>query len=385
MSRANLPRVLCVDDEARVLEGLTLHLRKNYEVHTALSGDEALKKLRGLKGGVAVVISDMRMPGMDGAALLHHIMRLYPDTCRMLLTGEPGRDAAIAAVNQAQIFRFLTKPCPPDQLKSSIEAGVAHYRLLNAERSILQETVLGCIQALLEVLGITNPIAFGRTSRIRKLAMDFAKTIEGAECWQLEASAMLSQIGYLSLPLELVERLYYGEKITPEEKVLADGVPKVAINLLEHIPRLEPVIQILTALNWNDLQIARLGNGTIGICTRILGLVLEYDSLVAQRHPVDVAVQTLRSRGARYTPGLIEQFATFLGAGPACAEEREIPLKSITAGMTLMQDVLSQMGTLLIPRGLEVTPMFLERIKTFGPELLAEVVKVQIPAAKAVS
>ncbi len=70
------------------------------------------------KGAPAVIVSDMRMPGMDGATLLKHVKQLYPETTRILLTGEPGRDAAIAAVNEGQIFRFLTKPCPPDQLRS---------------------------------------------------------------------------------------------------------------------------------------------------------------------------------------------------------------------------------------------------------------------------
>jgi DNA-binding NtrC family response regulator len=127
MTTRERPRVLCVDDEPRVLEGLMLQLRRDYEVHTALSGDEALKTLETL-GGVAVVISDMRMPKMDGATFLHHVLTLYPATTRILLTGEKGRDAAVSAVNNARIFRFLTKPCPPDQLRSAVEAGVTEYR-----------------------------------------------------------------------------------------------------------------------------------------------------------------------------------------------------------------------------------------------------------------
>src|SRR3981081_2833311 len=122
MNAQERPRILCVDDEARVVEGLVLHLRKDYEVHTALSGDEGLRALK-KSGGAAVVISDMRMPGMDGVLLLHHVLTFYPDATRILLTGEPGRDAAISAVNNARIFRFLTKPCPPDQLKTAGDAG----------------------------------------------------------------------------------------------------------------------------------------------------------------------------------------------------------------------------------------------------------------------
>ena len=161
--------MVCVDDEARIVEGLVLHLRKDYEVHTALSGDEALKVLKKI-GGAAVVVSDMRMPGMDGASLLHRVMSPYPDATRILLTGDPGRDAAVAAVNKAQIFRFLTKPCPPDQLKAAVEAGVMQHRLVNAERSILKETLIGCIKALTDVLAITNPVAFGRANRVKRLA-----------------------------------------------------------------------------------------------------------------------------------------------------------------------------------------------------------------------
>jgi DNA-binding NtrC family response regulator len=86
------------------------------------------------QGAPCVIVSDMRMPGMDGATLLKHVKQLYPDTTRILLTGETGRDAAIAAVNEGQIFRFLTKPCAPDNLRAAIEAGVEHHRLLLAEK-----------------------------------------------------------------------------------------------------------------------------------------------------------------------------------------------------------------------------------------------------------
>jgi CheY-like chemotaxis protein len=379
MKEQERPRVLCVDDEARVVEGLVLHLRKDYEVHTASSGDEGLKALK-KSGGAAVVISDMRMPGMDGAVFLHHVLTFYPDTTRILLTGEPGRDAAISAVNNARIFRFLTKPCPPDQLKAAVEEGVIQHRLIRAERTILKETLIGCIKALVDVLSIANPIAFGRASRVKRLALGFSTALQCSDYWQLEAAAMLSQIGYLSLPPPLLEKLYYGEVLTPTEKTLAAGVPDVAMALLENIPRLDPVVQILAALNWNDEALARLGDGTIGLGTRILGLVLEYDVLNTQGHSVDVSVQTLRRRASRYTEGLIEKFGQYLGAGSGKSEARQVALKAVQPGMVIMQDIRTQMGTLLVPRGFEVTNIFLERSRNFGPELLEEIIKVVVPA-----
>jgi response regulator RpfG family c-di-GMP phosphodiesterase len=320
------------------------------------------------------------MPGMDGATLLAQVMALYPDVTRILLTGETGREAAVSAVNRGHIFRFLTKPCPPDQLKNAVEAGVIQHRVLNAEREILQETVVGCIKALIDVLAMTSPVAFGRASRVKRTVMQFSEACGAAEYWQLEASAMLSQVGYLSLPAELVEKLYYGEKLSADEQVLVEGAPKVAIRLLEHIPRLEPVLQILTALGWPDEAIARLGDGTIGLATRTLAMVLEYDALVTQGNSVSTAVQTLRGRASRYGAPLIEQFAKHVGAGSSGREVREITLRSVQPGMAIMQDLRTSMGTLLVPRGFEVTPTFMERIRNYGPDLLAEKIKVLVPA-----
>jgi response regulator RpfG family c-di-GMP phosphodiesterase len=385
MIQQDRPRVLCVDDEARVVEGLALHLRKDYEVHTALSGDEGLKTLRKL-GGASVVISDMRMPGMDGATFLHHVLTFHPDATRILLTGEPGRDAAVSAVNSARIFRFLTKPCSPELLKVAVEEGVIQHRLIRSERAILKETLIGCIKALVDVLAIANPIAFGRASRVKRLSLEFAASLNCSDFWQLEAAALLSQIGYLSLPPQLVEKIYYGQTLNEAEQTLAKGVPDVALALLENVPRLDPVIQILAALNWNDEAVARLGDGTIGLGTRILGLVLEYDILNTQGHPVDVSVQTLRRRASRYTETLIEQFGKHVGAGSGKREIRKMPLKAVQLGMVITQDVRTQLGTLLVPRGFEVTSLFLERSRNFfGPDLLDEVVTVSVQAAEPVT
>lgn len=215
--------------------------------------------------------------------------------------------------------------------------------------------------------------------------MEFADTLKCRDFWQLEAAAMLSQIGYLALPTQLVEKIYCGEPLTAAEKTLASGIPDVAMALLENIPRLDPVIQILAALKWTDEQIARLGDGTIGTGVRILDLVLEYDALITQGHSVDVAVQTLRRRAPRCTEDLIEQFGKHLGAGSGKNEARVIALKAVQPGMVIMQDIPTHLGTLLVPRGFEVTSLFVERARNFGPELLTESVKVVISAAKAVT
>jgi len=105
--------------------------------------------------------------------------------------------------------------------------------------------------------------------------------------------------------------------------------------------------------------------------------------LSTQGHSVDVAVQTLRRRAPRYTQELIDKFGQHLGAGSGNSEARQVPLKAVQPGMLIAQDIRTHMGTLLVSRGFEVTSLFLERSRNFGPELLDVIIKVVVPAPKA--
>lgn len=373
-----LPRILCVDDEPRVLESVALHLRREYQVFTATSGALALQALEQMEN-ITTVVSDMRMPGMTGAELLKQVMQRHPEVTRILLTGEPGRDAAVSAVNEGQIFRFLTKPCAPDHLRAAIDAGVMQHRMMMAEKVLLQQTLIGCIKAMIDVLAITNTAAFGRSQRVTRLAMQLSTKLGNKGFWQLEAAAMLSQLGYISLPVELVEKLYYGDKLTPEEKTLAEGAPHVAQKLLGHIPRLEPVLQILDATRNEH---ADTDGSMVKLGAQILKLVLDYDGLQALGHDASVAMQTLRQREGQYDANLLEQLAAVIGTGGGGQEIRELPLRAVLPGMVMLEELRTQMGTLLVPKGFEVTPTFLERMRNFGAGMLNEKVRVLVNVPK---
>lgn len=374
-TQTKLPRILCVDDEPRVLDSLMLTLRRDFEVHVAIGGESALEALK-KSGPFAVICSDMRMPLMNGATLLKTVMQLYPETTRILLTGEPGRDVAVDAVNEGQIFRFLTKPCPPDRLKAALEAAVRHHQLVSAERVLLQETLIGCIKALVDVLAIANPVAFGRASRVKRTAMEFAADLGIHSFWQLEAAAMLSQLGYLSLSLELVEKLYYGQRLTAEEQAQAAGVPQVAQRLLGHVPRLEPVLQILASLD--QPQELHQRQDMIAIGTRILSLVLDYDAYVAQGVSTDVAIGALRKRTDKHDAALLTKLTERLGAKAAQSEVRQVQLRMVHVGMTILDDVRSEFGVLLVPRGFEITESFCERMRNFSVGMLNSSIRVMV-------
>ena len=138
-----------------------------FAIDTATSGSDALARLS--EGGpYAVVISDMRMPGMDGAQLLSRVHKISPNTVHVMLTGNADLDTAIVAVNDGAIFRFLTKPCEVDLLKRAITTYLVQYRLIVAEKELLENTLMGSIKMLTDILCIANPPAFSRALRIRR-------------------------------------------------------------------------------------------------------------------------------------------------------------------------------------------------------------------------
>jgi CheY-like chemotaxis protein len=368
--------ILCVDDEPRVLDGLKLTLRHGFAVTTATSGAEGLDKLKEMDGAT-VVISDMRMPVMDGAAFLTQVRKHWPDATRLLLTGETGRDAAVAAVNEGQIFRFLTKPCAPDKLLAAVEAAVRQHQLVTAEKNLLQQTVLGSIRALVDVLGIVNPIAFGRGSRIKRLAMQLAQQAGLASSWELEAAALLSQIGYVSLPVELVEKAVNGEPLNADEVLLLGETPKVTQGILARIPRLENVAAILAYASRPDP--AKEPRDPL-VCenARVLMNVLEFDGLTSRGENADTAIATLRARFGPKNAAMIGHLAELQGAAAAGPQLREIRLRDVAPGMVLMDDLRTELGTLLVSRGYEISQSFIDRMRNFGPGLLEERVRVQV-------
>jgi diguanylate cyclase (GGDEF)-like protein len=148
-------KILCVDDEAQVLEGLSLQLSRRYEVHTALSGAEALEILQ-REDRFAVLISDMRMPSMDGATFLARARSLAPDAARILLTGQTDVRSAIAAVNEAQVLKFLSKPCPPPELHAAVESAIEHHRQASGATTGLRRTLTAQIISQDAVTGLAS-------------------------------------------------------------------------------------------------------------------------------------------------------------------------------------------------------------------------------------
>jgi response regulator RpfG family c-di-GMP phosphodiesterase len=291
---AELHKILCVDDEPRVLEALNRHLREHFEVLTADSGAAAIDLIKANRD-LAIVLSDMRMPEMDGATLLRHSRALQPKAVRVLLTGQADIAAAIKAINEGQIFRFLTKPCPPDQLLTVLEEAVRQYELVVAERILLQRTVVGSIRALADIMLLVSPVVMGRAMRLRRRVSALAARLDIEDRWQIEAAALLSHLGHVSLPDSLTLKVSRGRDLSePENERLAEAV-RAANRLIAHVPRLEPVSALLTAVTGVDgPQDAPAPNA---LHAEVLRLAMDAEGLEAQGLPLQAVLETLQSLG----------------------------------------------------------------------------------------
>ena len=385
------PRILCVDDEAQILEAMTVNLGRHFHVSTALNGAAGLEKIRS-ELPFAVLISDMRMPGMDGATFLKHAFQEAPNTVRILLTGQADLSAAIAAINEGQIFRFLSKPCPAPILLKTLESAVEQNRLVTAEKVLLEQTLHGSIRTLTDILALTNPAAFGRGQRVKRTVSALAARAGLVERWPLEVAAMVCQIGCVSLPPKVVEALDQGKPLTTEEREMVDRVPATTKQLLGHIPRLEPVLDILNypgaRLSSPDRQSVLLPDfKSTPLPVRILALALDLDALEASGAEAYVVRDSLRRRAERYDPKLLDALEAESDSESSTIVTKELRIQDLAPGMLFLDDVKTAGGTLLMVRGNEVTPGVLERLRNFHlsvgiREPIRVNVTIRVPPAK---
>ena len=139
LMETELARVLIVDDDKNALDGYKRLLHGIFEVETALGGGKALAAIH-LFGPYEVIISDMQMPGMNGAEFLAQVRQLAPDSVRMVLTGHKDVNQAIEAVNEGRIFRYLTKPCEKSELVKAVQLAVEQYHKTAEEKNLLRES-----------------------------------------------------------------------------------------------------------------------------------------------------------------------------------------------------------------------------------------------------
>jgi len=364
--------VLFVDDEPDVLDGLRRRLRTAFSVRTAVGAEEGLAAVAS-GTPFAVVVSDVRMPGMDGIAFLREVRRRAPESTRMLLTGQADLNAAVGAVNEGAVFRFLWKPCPPQVLETALRDGVAQHRLVIAQRELLQLTLRGAVQALLETLALANPLAFARATRISRRVVAVAGALEAEDAWQIEVAAMLAQLGTVTLPPAVLDHLHHGVRLAPAQQALVDRLPELSAQILAGIPRLDEVRRIVRyqhqRFDGRGGPANDLAGPDIPLGTRILRVATDYDLLDAGGKEAPEALRVLRQREGLYDPAVLDALAQVLAVQEHADDVEHVAVADLRVGMILAVDLRTAEGVMLCGRGQVVTPALVERLRNWSAKV----------------
>ncbi len=364
------PKILLVDDEPRVLDGYRRNLRKRYDISTAPDASTGLQVIAD-EGPFAVVVSDFRMPGMDGIRFLGEVHDRWPDITRVMLTGQADLEASIAAVNLGRVYRFLTKPCDPDTLAVTLDDGIEHYRLIRAEKELLEGTLQGTISMATDVMGMVDPDGHAHSSRIRDTVVGTVRALDLPVTWEFEVAARLSQIGTITLPGPTVEKLRAGVMLSEEDQRMIRRHPEAAFNLIERIPRLERAAAMIRRhLEPSDSAPEDLSLGTdedvIALGSLLLNLAVEYDRHIQRGASPGVAFGELRRRTS---PPVIMRVLDAMESLHSVDEVwaiEEHGLETLMAGMITAQDIRSETGSLLMPEGRSITAPMIERLRVFA-------------------
>lgn len=368
-------KILLVDDEPAVLAGYERTLYREFEIETATGGEAGLQAL-GERGPFAVVVSDMRMPGMSGAQFLTKVKEQFPESVRMLFTGYTEINAAIEAINHGNIFRFLTKPASKEVLVGALRAGIAQYDLIRAEKDLLEKTLVSSIKVLADFLNVSSPQAFGRSNRIAGIVKQVASKLQPANPWKWEAAATLSQLGCIALEPGLLQKSFTGVALSADEKARFETHPGHAMRMLKEIPRLESVAWMIghqltpesipapEGIAPDDVSETLLG-------TKALRLALAFDELRTRGVDRDEAIRRLMARTRQFDAAIVGTLTDYTpDAGPL--EPRRIAALKVVAGMVLDQDVFNRDGVLLIPKGQAISAAMQVKIQNFAQAFLID-------------
>ncbi|UNC91978.1 HD domain-containing phosphohydrolase [Candidatus Contubernalis alkaliaceticus] len=362
-------KILFVDDDQNVLDAYKRQFHRRFKIITAQSGADGISALKE-QGPFSVIISDYRMPEMDGIQFLSTARELSPDTVRIILTGYADMNAAIDAVNRGNIFRFLTKPCPSEVFINAVTAGVGQYRLITGERELIEKTLKGSVKVLIDILSIVSPFAFGQASRISKLAKNIAERLTMERPFEVELAAMLSQIGCITLPVSIIEKKLKGETLTKDESKMFFEHPSIGEKLLSNIPRLEGIAEAIgyqfKQYNGKGTPNDDLKGNAIPLTSRILKVVIEFDTLKNLGYNDKNIIDKMYKYSGGYDPNVLAALDAELMSIDKGFIVRSISLTDILPGKILADDIRDVSGTVLITKGAEITNVLKFRLLNFA-------------------
>lgn len=408
--------ILLVDDEANILSSLKRLFRaQGYKILTATSGQAGLEVLE--ENAIDLIVSDMRMPEMDGATFLAQVAARWPDTVRMLLTGFADITSTIAAVNEGKIYKYISKPWEDNDLRLSVEHAL-EQRFLKRDRDRLLELTrqqnvelqdlnanlearvkarteelrqtmaqLEKSHALLKNSYISSVKVFSNLIEMRedsipsysrnvadnafKLAQKLGLNNEAAQNVML--AGLLHGIGKIGLPDTIIQKPYSALTHAEKEKfnrhpIIGEGALMALEPLQEAAKFIRSHLEHYDGRGWPE----QLKGEDIPLGARILAIVNDYESIKSgtftqeQTSSKQIRDFMRHNRGKRYDPDIVDQFIKLLGDELNTKDDFSVVMSNgLTEGMVLAKDIIGNEDILLLAKGQILTEALICRIQRY--------------------
>ena len=360
-------RILFVDDEQSLLNGIERMLGLDFDLVTACSGEAGLAALES-QGPFAVVITDMRMPKMDGVQFIKAARSKAPDSVYIMLTGNQDQATAIQALNEGHAFRFLTKPCPSADLRTAIEAGLRQYQLITCEKELLQKTFVGAVSVLTDVLELARPSIFGRSQKIQEIVSALQDNLGLETHWEYALATRLGLLGFALLPDPKRNHFEMGTCFGNELQETFASAAAVGRRIIERIPRLTTVAKIIgmqAEIDGSVIVPKPTSEGDKAITgATLLRIAIHWDVLARQGLTPPAAIDEIRKSLPRLSP-IIADLLRDLPTEHDDSHGVEVDVTELKEGMVLYDDVFSGDGILLIRQGRRLTWTIIEKLRGY--------------------
>ena len=373
-SSASIQIVDDIEDNRIVLQDMIQAL--GHKTTLAVNGMDAYSLIKFQPPDL--VLLDILMPEMDGYEVLENIkadedLNYIPV---IMITAVDETESIISCLEMGA-EDYIVKPFNSSLLKARINGSLEKKRLWDAEKDLLEKTLKGSIEVLVEILSLSNPKAFSRSLRIQKYVRLIVKSMKLKDQWSFEVAALLSQLGSITLPDEILEKSYETDamELSKGELKLFKSLPSLSKKILEKIPRLEMIAAMIGEQQRlygfdNDPDDASKKSKNINLGGDILRVTLEYDNLVMNGEPDRKALEILGQNSSYCNPNVVEALASQL-LNEIKVQAVPLNINELKPGMILDEHVRAKnTKMLLVSRGTVISQVMIERLimmsKTLG-------------------
>ncbi len=401
-----LLKILAIDDDPDDLELLRQYIQEIPGWHTEFRGFlDSTQGLQALQDYPAdVVLIDYFLGEKTGVEVFKRMQEIGCQQPVILLTGNSDTQTAVEAMKAGVADYFPKARLAPPVLQRAIGNALEKYRLrqaiseqqqkaeaadrevlrrLRSEKELLEQTLIGSIEAMTQVLSLMNPEAFGRSARIKRYVTAMAKRIALPIIWKLEIASLLSQLGWVALPPNLLHKVSQGKRLNPHEASLYRRYPQIGADMIRKIPRMGEVAEIIAHQEDTLDGFGMVGGEgdpeSIPIGSRLLKVAIDLDALESTGRTKKRALEELKARTGRYDPSVLEALSA-VSATALRYRHVEVSPSKLAPPMILADEIRTKSGAMLVPQGQSVTSAMLARLNnlmTFQP--IQEPLKVLIP------